>query len=105
MKLTINSLEDRTVPAGTTIITHGLSLTSQFGSDWWVRAMGNAIAGRSPGPDVFLMYNFANGELDYDGGAKVPATFQAGTGPEEYIVYVSWESASSRQAPGWAETA
>ncbi|MBX7103984.1 MAG: hypothetical protein K1X57_07875 [Gemmataceae bacterium] len=93
------------MPAGTTIITHGLSLTSQFGSDSWVRAMGNAIAGRSPGSDVFLMYDFAAGVLKYDGGAAVPATFQAGTGSEEYIVYVSWESASSRTTPGWAESA
>lgn len=104
-RLSVDRLEDRTVPAGTTIITHGLSLSSQFGSDSWVRAMGNAIAARTPGPDVFLMYDFAAGLLRYDGGAQVPANFQAGTGPEEYIVYTSWESASSRQTPGWAETA
>jgi hypothetical protein len=103
-RLCVDRLEDRTVPAGTTVITHGLSLSSQFGSDSWVRAMGNAIAARTPGPDVFLMYDFSAGMLRYDGGANVPANFQAGTGSEEYIVYVSWESASSRTTPGWAES-
>lgn len=98
----VNVLESRITPTGTMVITHGLSLTSQFGSDSWVRAMGNAIAARSPGPDVFLMYDFAAGEMRYDGGAKVASDFQAGN--DEYIVYVSWESASSRQTPGWAET-
>src|SRR5438034_10324266 len=78
-------LEDRLAPAGTTVITHGYSLTSQFDSQSWIRAMGNAIAARSPGPDVFLMYDFASGALSYDGGSKVPADFQAGTG-SEYIV-------------------
>lgn len=101
-RLWLLPLENRVVPAGTTIITHGYSLSSQFGSDSWIRAMGNAIAARSPEPDVFLMYDFASGELRFDGGAKVPTTFQADT-TNEYMVYVNWESASTNSTPGWAE--
>src|SRR5262249_7575757 len=105
-RLNLVLLEDRIDPSGTTVITHGYTFpgTSQFGSDSWVRAMGNAIAARTPGPDVFLMYDFASGVLSFDGGSAVPPTFQADTGPEEYILYVNWQAASSNSTPGWAET-
>jgi len=100
---TLRRLEDREVPAGTTVITPGYTFpgTTQFGPDSWVRQMGNAIAGRHAGPEGILRYDFAAGKLFIDGGAEVPTTFAAGS--DEYILYVNWESDSANGVPGWAE--